>query len=78
MVYMEENDFLNKLQIRAREQRTIITHSPYPKVFLFVTDWLSNHPWRYLIPLAFLLSLLLRLIFGYGYINFVLWLFTRV
>jgi len=75
---MKESEFLYLLQERAREQERAIKAVPFPKVFLFVTEWLSHHPWRYLIPLAFLISLLFRGILGERYTDFILGLFKNI
>lgn len=69
---MNEREFLHKLQERAREQEKAITTIPF---FAFVARWLSIHPWRYLIPLAFFVSLIFRGILGSDYTDFILRLF---
>ena len=69
---MNEREFILKLQERAREQEQALTTIPF---FAFVAKWLSRHPWRYLIPLAFLLTLLLRWIYGSTYTDNILHLF---
>ncbi|HVA96074.1 MAG TPA: hypothetical protein VND99_00300 [Candidatus Acidoferrales bacterium] len=72
---MKERDFVQLLQERAREQKKAMDQVPFPKFFAFAIVWLSDHPWRYLIPLAFIISLVLRGIIGHEYTNFVLGLF---
>lgn len=69
---MNEREFLLKLQERARDQEQAIATVPF---FSFVAKWLSVHPWRYLIPLAFLLTLLFRWILGSNYTDMILRLF---
>lgn len=75
---MKERDFVQLLQKRAHEQKKALDAVPFPSVFAFVIEWLSDHPWRYLIPLAFLISLILRGIIGHEYTNFVLWIFRSI
>jgi len=75
---MQERDFIQLLQERARAQKKELDAVPYPKFFSFVLVWLSDHPWRFLIPLAFLISLLLRGIIGHAYTNFVLGIFKSI
>lgn len=75
---MKQSDFVILLQKRAREQKKEMEAVPFPKIFSFVIEWLSDHPWRFLIPLAFLISLLLRGTIGIGYTNFVLWIFRSI
>ena len=72
---MNEREFLYILTERAREQERAMKTVPFPKVFAFVVTWLSHHPWRYLIPLAFFLTFLLRALFGTSYTDFILKLF---
>lgn len=69
---MNEREFITELKIRAKEQEAVIKDMPFPKVFAAASVWLGVHPWRFLIPLSFLISLLLKLIFGTSYVNFVL------
>lgn len=75
---MKEQDFIQLLQERARTQKKEMERIPFPKFFTFAITWLSDHPWRYLIPLAFLISLALRGIIGHEYTNFVLDLFRGI
>jgi hypothetical protein len=72
---MNERDFLLTLQKRAQEQERAMKAVPFPKVYAFIIEWLSHHPWRFLIPLAFLVSFLLRAVIGRGYTEFILRLF---
>jgi len=74
---MKESDFILLLKTRAKEQETLLKSLPFPKVFWFISQWLSDHPWRYLIPLAFLISILFRVILGISYTNYILRLFSR-
>ena len=75
---MNEREFLLKLQNRAREQEQAMKSVPFPNVFRFVVEWLSYHPWRFLIPLAFLVSLLFRAVIGTSYTDFILRLFRGI
>lgn len=69
---MEEREFVSLLQKRVKEQHDLIEELPFPRVFAVITRWLSDHPWRYLIPLAFLLTLLMRNIIGSNFTDLVL------
>lgn len=75
---MKERDFLLILQERARQQKKEMDAVPFPTFFRFVIEWLSNHPWRFLIPLAFLISLAFRGIIGSHYTDAVLLLFRSL
>jgi hypothetical protein len=72
---MNENEFILKLQDRAREQEKIVRDMPLSKVFSTVSLWLGHHPYRILIPLALIITLLLRGVFGGNYTNFILSIF---
>jgi hypothetical protein len=75
---MNEREFILQLQAKAREQEQEMKAVPFPRFFAFVVEWLSHHPWRYLIPLAFLITFLLRGILGSSYTDFTLWLFRAL
>jgi hypothetical protein len=75
---MNERQFLKKLQERAREQERIIKGMFLPNFFTSVSFWLGNHPWRILIPLAFILTLILHYTFGRRYDEFVLKIFGKI
>lgn len=70
-----EHDFLEALENRAKEQEEMLERMPYQKTFVTTGIWLGQHPWRILIPLAVLLTLLFRLILGTRYYDLVLKLF---
>ncbi len=75
---MNEGEFILKLQERAKEQEKIVRGMPFSKVFSTVSLWLGHHPYRILVPLAFLITLLFRGIFGGSYTDFVLKIFKTI
>jgi len=75
---MDEREFIHKLQRRAKEQETLMHGVPAPSLFFKISLWLGRHPWRLLIPLAFLISLLFRNIFGPSYIDLILLIFRKI
>lgn len=75
---MNESDFIKSLQERAREQHQVLEEMPLPHLFALVTTWLSDHPWRYLIPLAFLLTLIARNILGNSFTEIILKIFYHL
>ena len=75
---MKQRDFVAILQERARTQKKAMDAVPFPGIFAFVIEWLSDHPWRFLIPLAFIISLALRGFIGDEYTNFVLLIFRSL
>jgi hypothetical protein len=72
---MNERDFLVKLQQRAREQEKIMSDMLFPRVFKAVSIWLGNHPWRLLIPLAFIFTLVFHGLIGKPYDDLILRIF---
>ena len=64
---MNEHDFLHKLQQRASEQEQIMKRVPFPIFFSWIASSLGQNPYRLLIPLAFLLSLILQFALGKSY-----------
>ena len=72
---MNESEFILKLQERARQQEKIVRDMPFAKVFSTVSLWLGHHPWRILVPLAFLITLILRGLMGPRYTDDVLLVF---
>lgn len=64
---MDQREFLLKLQKRVHEQEMIMQGMVFPRVFTVVSIWLGDHPWRILIPLAFLVTLVFHFSFGKMY-----------
>jgi len=75
---MNEREFIKKLQERAREQEKLIKSMPLHKVFSSVSFWFGNHPWRILVPLAVILTVVLRLLYGKPYDDFILKIFGKM
>jgi len=75
---MNEREFIKKLQERAKEQETLLKSIPMPKVFSSVSFWFGNHPWRILVPLAIILTLIFHFAFGKAYDDFILKLFGKL
>ena len=75
---MNEHEFLKALEKRAQEQEKIIKGMFLPKVFTSVSFWLGNHPWRILIPIAIIITLILHGVFGKSYDEFILKIFGKL
>jgi hypothetical protein len=75
---MNESEFLKTLEKRATEQEKLIRGILFPKIFLSLSLWLGNHPMRIIIPLAIILTLILRNLFGQNYYNFILKIFGKL
>ncbi len=72
---MNEQQFLLKLEERAHEQEKIISHLRAPQTVFGISMWLGRHPWRFMIPLSFIFSIILQSIFGNNYTETILWIF---
>lgn len=72
---MNEREFLQKLQARAKEQEAIMHHMSFPRLFGLISLWLGKHPWRLLIPLSFVISFFAQLVWGKHYDDVILQLF---
>lgn len=72
---MDEHEFLELLEKRADEQERLLKQVPFQRVFVATSLWLGEHPWRFLIPLALLLTMLFRTILGYRYYELILKIF---
>lgn len=75
---MNESEFLKTLEERAKEQEKIIKGMVLPKVFTTISFWLGNHPWRILIPLSIIITLILHWMFGKRYDEFILKIFGKL
>jgi hypothetical protein len=75
---MNEHDFIENLKKKAKDQEKIIKNTPFPKIFMLVSFWLGNHPWKILIPLSILLTILFHLVLGRRYDEFVLKIFGKI
>ncbi|MEK7605765.1 MAG: hypothetical protein AAB478_04585 [Patescibacteria group bacterium] len=75
---MNESEFIRSLQERAKEQHQLLEDMPLPHLFALVTTWLSDHPWRYLIPLALLITLIARNLLGHNFTELVLKVFYHL
>ena len=72
---MNEREFLRELNKRAAEQEKVMQDMPFPHVFSTVSIWFGNHPWRILIPIAIVLSILFHFTGGTRYDTLVLKIF---
>ncbi|MDO8583480.1 MAG: hypothetical protein Q7R51_03035 [bacterium] len=75
---MNENEFIRTLELRAKEQEKIMNSMVFPRLFTSVSIWLGNHPWRILIPLAFILTLIFHGILGKRYDELILKIFGKL
>jgi len=64
-----------ELENRAKEQEALMQKLVLPNAVFSLSLWLGRHPWRFMIPFSFILTLLLRFVFGHGYSEFILWIF---
>lgn len=72
---MDEQQFLLKLEERANEQEKLIQNLHAPEAVFGVSMWLGRHPWRFMIPFSFLLSILFGILLGKAYTETILAIF---
>ncbi|MBI2613727.1 MAG: hypothetical protein HYW62_03065 [Candidatus Levybacteria bacterium] len=75
---MNEREFLKTLGERSKEQERIIKGMLLPKLFTEISFWFGNHPWRILIPLAIILTLILHGVLGKRYDELILKIFGKL
>mgnify|MGYP001572416445 CR=1 FL=1 len=75
---MNEREFLKILEERAREQEKIINGMVLPKIFTSVSFWLGRHPWRILIPVSIVITLMLHWVIGKRYDELILKIFGKL
>ncbi len=75
---MNEREFFKILEKRAQEQEKIIKGMVLPKVFMYISFWLGNHPWRIIVPSSVILTLIFHGILGKRYDELVLKIFGKL
>jgi len=75
---MNEHEFIKTLEQRAKEQEKIIKGMILPGMFAGISSWLGEHPWKILIPIAFIFTLILRSLFEKTYDEFILKIFGKL
>lgn len=75
---MNEYEFIEELQKRASEQKRALSAMPLPRLYAVIVGWLGSNPWRFLIPSAIAISILLRFAVGTKYTDFILWIFRKI
>ena len=75
---MNEREFIKTLEERAKEQEKIIKGMVLPKMFTSVSFWLGNHPWKIIIPLSIILTLIFHGILGKRYDELILKIFGKI
>lgn len=70
-----EREFLELLEKKAESQRELVKSEILPEWASSLGIWLGEHPFRVILPVSFLLSLGLFLVFGKGFLELSLFLF---
>lgn len=76
----KRNDYYGELKRRLEENKKLYRETSVFTSFdsqfaRFIASYLGVNPWRILVPISLLFSILIRLIFGKGYSEFVLAVF---
>ncbi len=72
---MKESSFIAALEKRAELQKKLINTEIIPDWAKGMGNWLATNPWRVVVPVAVIVYLLVRLMGGVGYREFILGLF---
>jgi len=72
---MKESSFIAELEKRAESQKKLVNTEIIPDWARGMGDWLATNPWRVVIPIAVTLYILIRVLGGTGYREFILGLF---
>ena len=75
---MNEHEFLKNLEERAKEQEKLIKGMILPQVFASISFWLGEHPWKILIPISVIFTLISHEIIGKPYDDFILKIFGKL
>jgi hypothetical protein len=70
-----ERSFIQELEQKAKEQQKLANTEMIPEWAKGVGDWLVVNPWRVLIPVAGMSYLVIRMIYGLEFREFILGLF---
>jgi hypothetical protein len=70
-----EHSFIQELEDRAGEQQRLVQTELIPTWAKGLGDWLAVNPWRVLVPLSGTMYLLIRILLGIEYREFILGLF---
>jgi hypothetical protein len=72
---MKESNFIAELEKRAQLQKKLVNTEIIPGWAKGMGNWLATNPWRVVMPIAVVVYLVLRVIGGVGYREFILGLF---
>jgi hypothetical protein len=72
---MKESSFILELEKRAQLQKKLVTTEIIPDWARGIGDWLATNPWRVVVPVAVVVYMVVRLLGGVGYREFILGLF---
>ena len=75
---MNEGEFLRTLEERAKEQEKIIKGMFLPQIFTLVSFWFGTHPWKFIIPMSIILTLIFHFTLGKAYDDFILKIFGKL
>ena len=70
-----EEEFILKLESRAREQKKLVGTEVLPKWAKGMGEWLVVNPWRVLVPIAGVMYLGLRTMYGARFREIILGVF---
>lgn len=72
---MKENEFLLELEKRADEQKQLMEKFSRKNIVFSLSLWLGEHPWRIILPLSIIMTLVFHSVLGDKYYEKILWIF---
>ncbi|MFH2019431.1 MAG: hypothetical protein ABII80_02360 [bacterium] len=74
-IVRKEEEFLLKLERRAREQKKLVGTEVLPIWAKGMGEWLVVNPWRVLVPIAGIMYVALRFVYGTRFREIILGVF---
>jgi hypothetical protein len=72
---MKERSFIAELENRAALQKKLVSTEIMPNWAKGVGNWLAINPWRVMVPIAVVIYIVIRLVGGVSFREFILGLF---
>jgi hypothetical protein len=71
----EESSFIKELESKSQEQQRLVQTELIPEWAKGLGDWLAVNPWRVLVPMSTMVYVILRIVYGNNFREFILGLF---
>lgn len=75
---MKEYEFLLELEKRAEEQKKFVEKFSKSNFIFSLSLWLGEHPWRIILPLSIIFTIIFHFFLGEKYFEGILWIFGGI